>query len=72
MMFRNYCYEKWQQYQEETCEFMRGKGYNHECLEYPEYIAKHKWWLRRLYRAEYKTLQKKWVSDHVRSLSSNL
>lgn len=70
MMFRNYCYEKWQQYQEETCVFMQQRGYNHDCLDWKDYIKKHKWWLRRMYRMEYNTLTPKWESNNERILSS--
>lgn len=71
MMFRNYCYEKWQQYQEETCVFMRQRGYNHECLDWKDYIKKYKWWLRRMYKMEYNTLTPKWESNcNERILSS--
>lgn len=71
MIFRNFCYEKWQEYQEETCVHIAMRGYNYECLEWPEYFARHKWWLRRLYRAEYKTLQKQWKPDYGRFISPN-
>lgn len=71
MIFRNYCYEKWYQYQEETCAHMRGRGYNYDCLEWPEYFAKHKWWLRRMYRLEHETLQKKWRPVYVGTIPPN-
>lgn len=61
MMFRNYCYEKWQQYQEEA----------HDSLNWKNYIKKHKWWLRRMYKMEYNTLTPKWKSNcNERILSS--
>jgi len=72
MMFRNYCYEKWQQYQEETCTHVRDRGYNYECLEWPEYFAKYKWWLRRMYRNEFGQLTRKWESTFVRPVSPYL
>lgn len=62
-MFRNYCYEKWQGYQEETCVAMKNRGYNYECLNWKDYFNRHRWWLRRMYRYEFGNLTKKWKGN---------
>ena len=47
MNFRSWCYEKWQEHQEELFQW---EGF-YPTATSAEYFGKYRWWLRREYRA---------------------
>lgn len=58
MTFKSFCYEMWLEYMEECL------SYNQHAVPYRDWIKQSKWYLRKVYRVRYNTLQKPWSPNY--------